>query len=118
MKISEKSSTKNDMCGNWADGMNGPFFIENLKEWIQIELLLSDTKPQNIELFRCPSGLISRNSQINCSPKSCILIPLDYFLWGLLQNYIYGNINDRVEKHTKYIQGVRYFFTNFDINVF
>lgn len=38
-----------------------------------------------------PDRIISRNSAVNWPPRSCDLKPLDYLLWGYVQNQVHAD---------------------------
>ena len=53
-----------------------------------------------------PGRIISRNSEVNWSPRSCDLTPLDFFLWGYLKSNVYANkpttvqqLKDEIRRH-------------------
>ena len=53
-----------------------------------------------------PGRIISRNSEVNWSPRSCDLTPLDFFLWGYLKSKVYANkpttvqqLKDEIRRH-------------------
>ena len=41
--------------------------------------------------------IISRNSDVNLPPRSCDLIPLDYFLWEDVEDKCYANHPETIE---------------------
>ena len=41
--------------------------------------------------------IISRNSDVNWPPWSCDLAPLDYFLWGAVNDKCYANHPEMIE---------------------
>ncbi|GFX32676.1 tc3a_0 protein [Trichonephila clavipes] len=78
-------------CALWA----GAFFIPELNNhdvqelWFQQDVIAATchTARATIDLLKDTFGdrLISRFGPVNCPPRSCDLIPLDYFLWWHLQ---------------------------------
>jgi len=41
---------------------------------------------------------INRNADVNWPPRSCDLIPLDYFLWGTIKDECYANQSETIEE--------------------
>ncbi|GFT55832.1 putative DD41D transposase [Trichonephila clavipes] len=55
-----------------------------------------------IDLLKDTFGdhLISRFGPVNWTPRSCDLIPLDYFLWGYVKSLVYAD-NDHLEDNIR-----------------
>ncbi|GFV79492.1 transposable element Tc3 transposase [Trichonephila clavipes] len=73
------------------------FFIPELNNhdvqelWFQQDGATYHTARAPIDLLKDAFGdrLISRFGPVNCSPRSCDLTPLDYFLWGYVKSLVY-----------------------------
>ncbi|GFU92167.1 uncharacterized protein TNCV_2530261 [Trichonephila clavipes] len=60
--------------------------------WFQQDGATCHTARATIDLLRDTFGdrLISRFGPVNWPPRSCDLIPLDYYLWGYLKSLVYA----------------------------
>ncbi|GFW31606.1 uncharacterized protein TNCV_4682791 [Trichonephila clavipes] len=75
------------------------FFIPELNNhdvqelWFQQDGATCHTARATIDLLKDTFGdrLISRFGPVNCPPRSCDLIPLDYFLWGYVKSLVYAD---------------------------
>ncbi|GFU79229.1 uncharacterized protein TNCV_2137521 [Trichonephila clavipes] len=61
--------------------------------WFQQDGATCHTARATIDLLKDTFGdhLISRFGPVNCSPRSCDLTPLDYFLWGYVKSLVYAD---------------------------
>ncbi|GFX88277.1 transposase [Trichonephila clavipes] len=74
------------------------FFIPELNNqdvrelWFQQDGVTCHTARATIDLLKDTFGdrLISRFGPMNWPPRSCDLIPLDYFLWGYVKSLVYA----------------------------
>ncbi|GFS54809.1 putative transposable element [Trichonephila clavipes] len=74
------------------------FFISEMNNhdvqelWFQQDGATCHTARATIDLLKDTFGdrLISRFGPVNWLPRSCDLIPLDYFLWGYVKSLVYG----------------------------
>ncbi|GFV56214.1 putative transposable element [Trichonephila clavipes] len=62
--------------------------------WIQQDGATCHTASATIDLLKDTFGdrLISRFGPLNWPPRSCDLIPLDYFLWGYVKSLVYERL--------------------------
>ncbi|GFX96084.1 transposase [Trichonephila clavipes] len=75
------------------------FFIPELNNhdvqglWFQQDGATCHTARATIYLLKDTFGdrLISRFGPVNWPPRSCDLIPLDYFLWGYVKSLVYAD---------------------------
>ncbi|GFX03948.1 uncharacterized protein TNCV_4678531 [Trichonephila clavipes] len=75
------------------------FFIPELNNhdvqelWFQQDGATCHTARATIDLLIDTFGdrLISRLGPVNWPPRSCDLIPLDYFLWGYVKSLVYAD---------------------------
>ncbi|GFX27561.1 uncharacterized protein TNCV_4996161 [Trichonephila clavipes] len=75
------------------------FFIPELNNhdvqelWFQQDGATCHTARATIDLLKDTFGdrLISRFGPLNWPPRSCDLIPLDYFLWGYVKSLVYAD---------------------------
>ncbi|GFT13174.1 transposable element Tc3 transposase [Trichonephila clavipes] len=75
------------------------FFISELNNrdvqelWFQQDGATCHTARATIDLLKDMFGdhLISRFGPVNWPPRSCDLIPLDYFLWGYVKSLVYAD---------------------------
>ncbi|GFX79580.1 uncharacterized protein TNCV_825691 [Trichonephila clavipes] len=75
------------------------FFIPELNNhdvqelWFQQDGATCHTARATIDLLKDTFGdrLISRFGPVNWPPRSCDLIPLDYFLWGYVKSLVYAD---------------------------
>ncbi|GFV00764.1 uncharacterized protein TNCV_1385832 [Trichonephila clavipes] len=75
------------------------FFIPELNNhdvqelWFQQDGATCHTARATIDLLKDTFGnrLISRFGSVNWPPRSCDLIPLDYFLWGYAKSLVYAD---------------------------
>ena len=67
--------------------------------WFQEDGATCHTTNVTIDLLRTvfENRIISRNSDVNCPPWSCDLTPLDYFLWGAVEDKCYANHTETIE---------------------
>ena len=67
--------------------------------WFQQDGATCHTDNITIDLLRIVSEnrIISRNSVVNWPPRSCDLIPLDYFLWETVKDKCYANHPETIE---------------------
>ncbi|GFT96235.1 putative transposable element [Trichonephila clavipes] len=65
-------------CALWAGGIIGPYFFKN-----------DEGHNVTVNGDRFGDRLISRFGPVNWPPRSCDLIPLDYFLWGYVKSLVY-----------------------------
>ncbi|GFU53371.1 putative transposase [Trichonephila clavipes] len=61
--------------------------------WFQQDGATCHTARATIDLLKDTFGerLISRFGPVNWPPRSCVLTPLDYFLWGYVKSLIYAD---------------------------
>ncbi|GFV40740.1 transposable element Tc3 transposase [Trichonephila clavipes] len=75
------------------------FFIPKLNNqdvqelWFQQDDAICHTARATIDLLKDTFGdrLFSRFGPVNWPPRSCDLIPLDYFLWGYVKSLVYAD---------------------------
>ncbi|GFX62051.1 putative LOC100569746 [Trichonephila clavipes] len=75
------------------------FFIPELNNhdvqelWFQQDGATCHTARATIDLLKDTFGdsLISRFGPVNWPPRSCDLTPLDYFLWGYVNAFVYAD---------------------------
>ncbi|GFW72838.1 uncharacterized protein TNCV_1266811 [Trichonephila clavipes] len=75
------------------------FFIPELNNhdvqelWFQQDGATCHTARSTIDLLKDTFGdrLISRFGPVNWPPRSCVLTPLDYFLWGYVKSLVYAD---------------------------
>ncbi|GFW93452.1 uncharacterized protein TNCV_46551 [Trichonephila clavipes] len=85
--------------GNRYRAMITNFFIPELNNhdvqelWFQQDGATCHTARATIDLLKDTLGdrLISRFGPLNWPPRSCDLIPLDYFLWGYVKSLVYAD---------------------------
>ena len=67
--------------------------------WFQQDVATCHTANVTIDLLRTvfKNRIISRNSDINWPPWSCDLTPMDYFLWGAVEDKCYANHPETIE---------------------
>ncbi|KZC03798.1 hypothetical protein WN55_04255 [Dufourea novaeangliae] len=51
----------------------------------------------NLLQMKFPDRIISRNFAVNWPPRSCDLMPLDYFLWGYVKDQVYADNPQSIE---------------------
>jgi len=61
--------------------------------WFQQEGATYHTSHATMDILheRFEGMVISRGGDVNWSPRSCNLTPLDFFLWGRLKSQVYTN---------------------------
>ncbi|GFX03875.1 transposable element Tcb1 transposase [Trichonephila clavipes] len=61
--------------------------------WFQEDVATYHTARATIDLLKDTFGdrLISRFGPVNWPPSSCVLTPLDYFLWGYVNSLVYAD---------------------------
>ena len=79
--------------------------------WFQQDGATYHNANVTIDLLRTAfkNRIISRNSDVNWPHRSCDLTPLDYFLWGAVQDKCYANHAETIEtlKHKVSIHGIK-----------
>ncbi|GFX02990.1 transposable element Tc3 transposase [Trichonephila clavipes] len=90
-------------CRIWSEAnpqvyVETPLHPEKLTVWCAELWFLQDgatchTARATIDLLKDTFGdrLISRFGPVNWPPRSCDLIPLDYFLWGYVKSLVYAD---------------------------
>ena len=68
----------------------------------------SHTEHETIDLLhqRFPEQIISRNSDVNWTPRSCDLTTCDFFLWGCVKSRVYANKPETIPELKSEIQRV------------
>ena len=58
------------------------------------------TNVETIGLLRekFPSGIIFRKGDYNWQPRLCDLTPLDFFLWGFVNNKVYADASQSIKE--------------------
>ncbi|GFU51635.1 uncharacterized protein TNCV_82651 [Trichonephila clavipes] len=76
---------------SWQETPTTVFFFQEL--WFQQDGATCHTARATIDLLKDTFGyrLISRFGLVNWPPRSCDLIPLDYFLWGYVKSLVYAD---------------------------
>ena len=57
-------------------------------------------------LEKFPGRVISRNGDYNWPPRSCVLTPLDFFLWGYVKDKVYADAPQSIQELKKKIRAV------------
>ena len=67
--------------------------------WFQQDGVTCHTANVTIDLLHSifENRIISRNSDVNCPPRSCDLTPLNYFLWGAVKDKVHANHSPLIE---------------------
>ncbi|GFX06848.1 uncharacterized protein TNCV_1201631 [Trichonephila clavipes] len=90
------------------------FFIPELNNhdvqelWFQQDGATCHTARATIDLLKDTFGdrLISRFGPVNWPPRSCDLIPLNYFLWGYVKSLVYADKPQTLDHLEDYIRRV------------